>query len=274
MNRNQSEGLDQVLASYAEASEQFDARVLHDYIQRYPKFADALNRYAQVQLSSVRATADDVATTDLSDDELLPMQSKLLQQLQQLRGSLGAGEGDGKDAAKKLAAIKGAKATEAAARAVFGGIGDGEDDLLLLVTEPTPGISDVPDWVYSELGGHLGVSSAGMRAHELDVGAMAGREKRMVRARNTWKTRFKRHHPSGRRNTRNALIGKWLPLCVYIGPPRKRNGSGPARWRGAKAAREQPAREPRPEIFQVQNGTPRQDFVNRNLFGTYAGRDC
>lgn len=164
MNRNQSEGLDQVLASYAEASEQFDARVLHDYIQRYPKFADALNRYAQVQLSSVRATADDVATTDLSDDELLPMQSKLLLQLQQLRGSLGAGEGDGKDAAKKLAAIKGAKATEAAARAVFGGIGDGEDDLLLLVTEPTPGISDVPDWVYSELGGHLGVSSAGMRA--------------------------------------------------------------------------------------------------------------
>lgn len=164
MNRNQSEGLDQVLASYAEASEQFDARVLRDYIQRYPNFADALNRYAQVQLSSDRATADDVAKTDLSDDELLPMQSKLLQQLQQLRRPLDAGDEDGKDAAKKLAAIKGAKATEAAAKAVFGGVRCGEDDLLLLVTEPTPGISDVPDWVYLGLGGHLGVSLAGVRA--------------------------------------------------------------------------------------------------------------
>ncbi|MDA8255602.1 MAG: hypothetical protein M0Z99_08200 [Betaproteobacteria bacterium] len=164
MNRNHSEGLDQVLASYAEASEKFDARVLHDYIQRYPKFADALNRYAQVQLSSVRATAEEIAKTDLSDDELLPMQSKLLQRLQQLRSPMAAGEDDAKEAAKKLAVIKGAKATEAAAMAVFGGIGCGQDDLLLLVTEPTPGISDVPDWVYSGLGGHLGVSLAGVRA--------------------------------------------------------------------------------------------------------------
>lgn len=164
MNRNHSEGLDQVLASYAEASEKFDAQVLHDYIQRYPKFADALNRYAQVQLSSVRATAEEIAKTDMSDDELLPMQSKLLQRLQQLRLPIGAGQEDGKDAAKKLAAIKGAKATEAAAIAVFGGVDCGQDDLLLLVTEPTPGISDVPDWVYSGLGGHLGVSFAGVRA--------------------------------------------------------------------------------------------------------------
>jgi uncharacterized membrane protein len=92
MNRNHGEGLDQVLASYAEASEKFDAQVLHDYIERYPKFADALNRYAQVQLSSVRATAEEIAKTDMSDEELLPMQSKLLQRLQQLRLPIGAGE--------------------------------------------------------------------------------------------------------------------------------------------------------------------------------------
>ncbi|WP_312563952.1 hypothetical protein [Diaphorobacter sp.] len=164
MNRNHSEGLDQVLASYTEASEDFDARVLHDYIQRYPQFADALNRYAQVQLSSVRATSEEIAGTDLSDEELLPMQSKLLQRLQLLRSPIGAGQEDGTEAAKKLAAIKGAKATEAASIAVFGGIGCGQDDLFLLVTEPLPGISDVPDWVYSGLGGHLGVSSAGVRA--------------------------------------------------------------------------------------------------------------
>jgi len=164
MNRNHTEGLDQVLASYAEASEDFDARVLHDYIQRYPQFADALNRYAQVQLSSVRATPEEIAETDLIDEELLPMQSKLLQRLQQMRSPIGADPEDGAEAAKKLAAIKGAKATEAAAIAVFGGIDYGQDDLFLLVTEPLPGISDVPDWVYSGLGRYLGVSSEGARA--------------------------------------------------------------------------------------------------------------
>lgn len=164
MNRNHSEDLDQVLASYAQASEQFDATVLHDYIQRYPKFADALKRYAQVQLSSARATAEEIAKTELSDDDLLPMQSKLLQRLQQLRSPMVADNDDAEEAGKRLAVIKGAKATEAAAMDVFGSIGCGQDDLLLLVTEPTPGISDVPDWVYSGLAGHLGVSLAGVRA--------------------------------------------------------------------------------------------------------------
>lgn len=163
MNRNHIEGLDQVLASYADASEDFDARVLHDYIQRYPQFANALNRYAQIQLSSVRATMEEIAETDLSDEELLPMQSKLLQALQQLRDPTG-NQNDGKEAANKLAGIKGAKAIDAAVVAVFGGVDHGQDDLFLLVTERAPTPSDVPDWVYSGLGRHLGVSSAGVRA--------------------------------------------------------------------------------------------------------------
>lgn len=164
MNRNHTDGLDQVLASYVAASEEFDARVLHDYIQRYPQFADALNRYAQVQLSSVRATDEEIAETALNDEELLPMQSKLLQRLQQLRSPTGTDPDESNEAAKKLAGIKGAKATEAAAMAVFGGVDCGQDDLFLLVTEPTPGISNVPDWVYSGLGGHLGVSLPAVRA--------------------------------------------------------------------------------------------------------------
>jgi hypothetical protein len=162
MNRNHIEGLDQVLASYADASEDFDARVLHDYIQRYPQFADALNRYAQIQLSSVRATTEEIAETDLSNEELLPMQSKLLQSLQQSRAPMG--QHDSEEAASKLAKIKGAKAIDAAVVAVFGGVDHGQDDLFLLVTERTPTPNDVPDWVYSGLGQHLGVSSAGVRS--------------------------------------------------------------------------------------------------------------
>lgn len=164
MNRNHNESLDAVLAGYANASVEFDAQVLHDYIQRHPQFADALNRYAQVQLSSVCATSEEIAKTDLSDEELLPMQSKLLQRLQQLRPPLDANQGAGTDAAKKLAAIKGAKATEAAVVAVFGASGCGQDDLFLLITNPPPGIRDVPDWVYSGIGVHIGASSAGVRA--------------------------------------------------------------------------------------------------------------
>lgn len=163
MNRNHNEGLDQVLASYAEASQEFDEQVLYDYIQRYPQFSDALNRYAQVQLSSVRATAKEIAETDLSDEVLLPMQSKLIQLLQQLR-SPGASQEDGKAAANRLAAIKGAKAIDAAAMTVFGGIEHGQDDLFLVVTERAPGLTDVPEWVYSGIGGHIGASSASVRA--------------------------------------------------------------------------------------------------------------
>jgi hypothetical protein len=163
MNRNHIERLDQVLASYADASEDFDARVLHDHIQRYPQFADALNRYAQIQLASVRATTKEIAETELSDEDLLPMQSKLLQSLQQLRATTGSKD-DGKEAANKLANIKGAKAIDAAVVAVFGSVDHGEDDLFLLVTEGAPTPSDVPDWVYAGLGRHLGVSSAGARA--------------------------------------------------------------------------------------------------------------
>lgn len=164
MNSNHVEGLDDVLASYAEASEVFDARVLHYYIQRYPQFLDALNRYAQVQLSSVRATVEEIGETDLGDDELLPMQSKLLLRLQQLRSSGTSVEEDAKEAAKRLAAIKGANAIDAAAMAVFGGIDFGQDNLFLIVTERTPELRNVPAWVYSELGGHLGVSAASVRA--------------------------------------------------------------------------------------------------------------
>lgn len=162
-NRKHTEGLDEVLASYAEASVIFDARVLHDYVRRFPQFADALNRYAQVQLSSVRATVEEIADVELTDEEMLPRQSKLLECLQQLRPALSSNVEEVKEATKQLAAIKGLKATEAATLAVFGTCQQGQDDLFLLVTEP-PGVKDVPDWVYSRLGNHIGLSVGAVRA--------------------------------------------------------------------------------------------------------------
>lgn len=162
-NGKHIEGLDEILANYAQASENFDARVLHDYVQRYPQYADALKRYAYVQLSSARATGEEIADVGLSDEEMLPMQSRLLERLQQLRAAPSSNADEVRTATNKLSTIKGNKAIDAATMAVFGASQYGQDDLLLLVTEP-PGVRDAPDWVYFGLGAHVSLSMSAVRA--------------------------------------------------------------------------------------------------------------
>lgn len=57
--------LHEALSAYSEASGgEFNAALLDYYIQRFPEFRDNLNRYAQVQLSSVRATQDEIDAVD------------------------------------------------------------------------------------------------------------------------------------------------------------------------------------------------------------------
>ena len=58
--------LDEVLADYANASQEFDAKVLNTFVKQYPQHADALHRYAQVQLTSVPATAEDVENEEIA----------------------------------------------------------------------------------------------------------------------------------------------------------------------------------------------------------------
>lgn len=114
-----------------------------------------------MQLTSLPASRAEVEQEDVSDDEVLPLQSKVLQKMQALRGvPLSAESGD---AMAKLNSISGASATRDATLAVFGAIGHGQDTLLLCVVEP-PGVSGVPDWVYDRLGNHTHVSSGALRA--------------------------------------------------------------------------------------------------------------
>ena len=91
-NSKRTASLNDVLANYAHASQEFDAKVLQDFIERHPEHARSLQRYAQVQLSSVPATPDEVDSEPLSDEEMLPRQSKLLQSMQQLRGNPSASD--------------------------------------------------------------------------------------------------------------------------------------------------------------------------------------
>jgi hypothetical protein len=142
-NTNRTSSLDEVLVGYADASQEFDATVLQAFINRYPEHAQALQRYAHVQLTSVPATADEVGSEPLSEEEMLPRQSKLLQRIQQLRGTPSAN--DASETAAKLATISGEQALQEAANAVFGSFKHGEDLLLLAVTESTSEVRDVPE---------------------------------------------------------------------------------------------------------------------------------
>jgi hypothetical protein len=153
--------LDDVLASYALAAPEFDANVLQDLVNEHPEHASALRRFAQLQLTSVAATPEEVEEENVGDDELLPLQSKILQKMQALRGVPSSDEME--KVAKKLGSISGMAATRAATLAVFGAIEHGEDTLLLCVIEP-PGVTDVPEWFFVRLGSHIAVPAGVLKA--------------------------------------------------------------------------------------------------------------
>lgn len=150
--------LDEVLALYARASEAFDAKVLRDFIEKYPDHAKPLQRYAQVQLTFKQPTRAEVEAERLTDHEMLLQRSKLLQRMQQLRES--PSPEDVADATKKLAAITGASGVAEAARAVFSSAEHGEDLLFLSVVDSSSRVDGLPDWFNTQLGRHLECATA------------------------------------------------------------------------------------------------------------------
>jgi len=159
-NSKRTASLDEVLADYAHASQEFDAKVLQAFVDKFPDHARALQRYAQVQLTFVPATREEIDNEPLSDEDMLPAQSRLLQRMRELRGSPSAA--DATEAAKKLAAVSGDAATQAAAMAVFGTCAHGEDLLLLSVTDAPSDITGVP-MELTRFRGHLTVKTEGVR---------------------------------------------------------------------------------------------------------------
>lgn len=154
-NTKRTASLDEVLADYALASQEFDAKVLQDFVDRYPEHSRALQRYAYIQLSSLPATPEEIDEEECPTVEMLGRQSKLIQRMQKLRGSHAAS--DVSDAIEKLSSISGDTAARTAAIAVFGSYGHGEDLLLFSLTDYGSSVKDVPDWVYERLGEHIGI---------------------------------------------------------------------------------------------------------------------
>jgi hypothetical protein len=158
VNSKPTADLDEVLGLYARASDAFDAKVLREFIEKYPEHAQPLQRYAQVQLTFKRPSREEVEAESITDEEMLPQQSKLLQRMQQLRGT--PSPDDVAEASKKLAAVTGASGVAAAANAVFGSSDHDEDILLVSITDSSSPINGVPNWFYERLGKHIGAPAA------------------------------------------------------------------------------------------------------------------
>ncbi|WPH19868.1 hypothetical protein [Variovorax paradoxus] len=158
MTNSKPTELDHVLEEYALASEAFDATVLHCFIEKYPEHAQPLRRYAQVQLTFVQPTREEVEAEKLTDEEMLPQQSKLLQRMQQLLGT--PSSADVAAVGEKLAAISGEAQILDVARAIFVSTGHGEDLLLISVTDSSAPVKGVPNWFYDGLGSSIGCPTA------------------------------------------------------------------------------------------------------------------
>lgn len=157
-NSKPTADLDEILDEYARASDVFDAKILHSFIEKYPEYAKPLQRYAQVQLTFKQPTRDEVEAEKLTEEEMLPVQSKLLQRLQQLRGTPSAA--DIATASEKIAAISGDIGVEDAARAIFLSADHGEDLLLVSVADSSSPVKGVPNWFYEGLGNRVGCPAA------------------------------------------------------------------------------------------------------------------
>lgn len=158
INSKPTTDLDQVLEEYALASEAFDATVLHSFIEKYPEHAQPLRRYAQVRLTFVQPTRDEVEAEELTNEELLPQQSKLLQSMQQLRGM--ASSADVATVGEKLAAISGEAQVLDATQAIFPSASHGEDLLFVSVIDSSSPVKGVPSWFYEGLGKSIGYPPA------------------------------------------------------------------------------------------------------------------
>jgi len=145
--------LDQVLDLYSRASESFDAEVLRDFIAKYPEHAKPLQRFAQVQLTFKQPSRDEVEQEKLTDEEMLPRRSKLLQRMQQGRDE--PSSTDVTSAGDKLAKISGASGVNSAAQAIFLSTEHGEDLLFLSIVDSTSEVNHLPHWFNAELGKYL-----------------------------------------------------------------------------------------------------------------------
>jgi len=146
--------LDKVLREYSDASENFDADILGEFLNRYPEYAERLRNYASVWLMSRCATAEEIASEVVPDEEMLPIQSRLLSRLYSLKDSQAQTEDLGV-VIERLKDIKGAQEFDRIALAVLGDFESDEEELLI-AEYIDPGLVEEPSWIKEGFGKVLG----------------------------------------------------------------------------------------------------------------------
>ena len=146
--------LDEVLREYSDATENFDADILDEYLNRYPDYAERLRNYASVWLMSSFATPDEIASEVVPDQEMLVMQSKLLSRLHSLKPSKEQTKDIGK-VIERLNSIKGIEEFDRVTRKVLGNL-ESEEEELLIEEYLDPGLEKEPSWIKERLSQVLG----------------------------------------------------------------------------------------------------------------------
>lgn len=144
--------LEQVLREYSDASENFDENILDKYLNLYPEYADRLRNYASVWLMSRFATPEEIAGEAVPDEKMLPMQSRLLSRLHNIKNSNDQTE-EVDVIIERLKDIKGTQ-FDFVAREVLGKF-ESEEEELLLAEYIDPGLVEEPLWVKERLGHFL-----------------------------------------------------------------------------------------------------------------------
>jgi len=155
-HENTTISLDKVLREYSDASENFDANILDEYLSRYPEYADRLRNYASVWLMSSFATQEEIANEVVPDKEMLPMQSRLLSRLHNMKNTNNQTEEVG-TIIERLKNIKGKKEFDRVARVVLGDFESDEEEMLI-EEYIDPGLVNEPSWIKKGFAKVLGCS--------------------------------------------------------------------------------------------------------------------
>lgn len=142
--------LDDVLHEYSDASENFDADILDEYINRYPEYADRLRNYASVWLMSRCATPEEIASEVVPEQEMLKTQSRLLSRLHSMKESNNRTEEVGV-VIERLKNIKGTQEFDRVAQIILGDF-ESDDEELLIEEYIDPGLVKEPFWIKERFG--------------------------------------------------------------------------------------------------------------------------
>lgn len=134
---------DAVVQAFADASTTFDAQILNAYLDAYPDYADRLKSYAEVWLMSTRASFQEIFEQEISDDEMLKAQSRLLMIWEK---ACEPGETDDiNEAARRLDEFAGEDGLRNLTRALLES--DDETESILVMEYLDPGLTDEPAWI-------------------------------------------------------------------------------------------------------------------------------